>query len=225
VDTAGNPGGSQDQAVRQPSSNQPSLRPVGPLTVFAFEAYFLLLGICTTYALWMIWPYSGAPASVRVFGLAIDFSNDVDARLLLIALLAGLLGALIHITTSFATYLGNQSFYGSWISWYVMRPLIGMILGLLFYFIVRAGLVTSSGANALNPFGVAAVSGLAGLFSKQTVDKLRDIFEHAFPVTSGGDLERRGSLAPAARPASGEGAKQGGPSETGQAPPTKTPGS
>lgn len=172
----------------------PAPGPVGPLTILVFEAYFLLLGISMSYALWMIWPYASAPASVRVFGLVVDFRSDPDARLLLIAMLAGLLGSLVHVTTSFATYLGNRKFYASWIPWYALRPLIGMTLGLLFYLIVRAGLVTSSGANAVNPFGVAAISGLAGLFSKQTVDKLRDVFEQAFPITKGGDTKRDDNL-------------------------------
>jgi hypothetical protein len=71
-----------------------------------------------------------------------------------------------------------------------------MTLGLLFYLIVRAGLVTSSGANAVNPFGVAAIAGLAGLFSKQAVDKLREVFEQAFPVKQGGDDQRKDGLIP-----------------------------
>jgi hypothetical protein len=173
---------------------KPAPEPVGPLVVLAFEAYFLLLGVCTAYALWTIWPYKGAGTSARVFGLLLDFRSDADARLLILAMLAGMLGALVHATTSFATYLGNREFDRSWVPWFALRPLIGMTLGLLFYLIVRAGFVTSNGADSINPFGVTAISGLAGLFSKQTVDKLRDIFEHAFPVTKGGDAERGGKL-------------------------------
>jgi hypothetical protein len=141
----------------------------------------------------MIWPYQGA-GNVTVLGFLIDFRGDPDARLLLVALLSGLLGAQVHVTTSFADYLGNRTFYSSWVPWYAVRPLIGLTLGLLFYLIVRAGIVTSNGADAVNPFGVAAISGMAGLFSKQTVDKLRDVFENAFPVRNGGDQDRKDPL-------------------------------
>jgi hypothetical protein len=194
--TQGQPTESQEPPVNPSSGplDKPSLEPAGPLVVLAFEAYFLLLGVCTAYALWTIWPYKGAATSARVFGLLVDFKSDPDARLLILAMLAGILGALVHVTTSFATYLGNRELDRSWVPWFALRPLIGMTLGLLFYLIVRAGFVTSNGADSVNPFGVTAISGLAGLFSKQTVDKLRDIFEHAFPVTKGGDAERRGQL-------------------------------
>jgi len=193
ADDHGNPG-TPANAAAAGSQGKPPLEPAGPLVVLAFEAYFLLLGVATAYALWTIWPYKGASTSVRVFGLLIDFKNDADARLLILSMLAGMLGALVHVTTSFTSYLGNRKFDRSWIPWFALRPLIGMILGLLFYLMVRAGFITSNAADAVNPFGVSAVSGLAGLFSKQTVDKLRDIFEHAFPVSKGGDKERGDKL-------------------------------
>jgi len=46
---------------------------------------------------------------------------------------------------------------------------------------VRGGLIGgSTGADALSPYGVAAIAGLAGLFSKQATDKLREVFENLF---------------------------------------------
>lgn len=185
---------------------------VGTFSILVFELYFLFLGIGTIYVLWTIWPYAGAPAIVRVFGFPIDFKNDIDARLLAIAVLSGLLGALVHAITSLTTYLGNREFYGSWVPWYVLRPMIGMSLGLLFYLIVRGGVVNASGANAVNPFGVAAISGFAGLFSKQTVDKMRDTFEHLFGVT--GDKDRKDPLTPRPGAAADTGTRQVPPGET-----------
>jgi hypothetical protein len=38
----------------------------------------------------------------------------------------------------------------------------------------------STGADGLSPYGVAAIAGLAGLFSKQATDKLREVFENLF---------------------------------------------
>ena len=192
---AANTGASQGNPADPIPGPQPPPQPISSVTVLLFEVYFLLLGVTTAYALWSIWPYKNAPSTVQLFGLLIDFKNDSDARLLLLAMLAGGLGALVHVTTSFATYLGNREFDRAWVPWFTLRPLIGMTLGLLFYLIARAGLVTTSGADAMNPFGVGAISGLAGLFSKQTVDKLRDVFEQAFPVSKGGDKDRKNPLA------------------------------
>jgi hypothetical protein len=51
-------------------------------------------------------------------------------------------------------------------------------------------------AGDVNPYGVAALAGLAGLFSKQAMDKLRELFETLFRVAPGeGDDRRRDSLA------------------------------
>ena len=62
-----------------------------------------------------------------------------------------------------------------------MRPFIGAALALMVYFALRGGLIAgTSGAENLSPYGVAAVTGLAGMFSKQAADKLRELFENMF---------------------------------------------
>ena len=49
------------------------------------------------------------------------------------------------------------------------------------YFAARGGLIAgTSGAENLSPYGVAALAGLAGLFSKQASDKLKEVFENLF---------------------------------------------
>ena len=56
-----------------------------------------------------------------------------------------------------------------------------MALAVLVYFVLRGGLIMpSTGAGSLSPYGVAAFSGLAGMFSKQATDKLREVFENLF---------------------------------------------
>jgi len=72
---------------------------------------------------------------------------------------------------------------------------IGVALALLFYFAVRGSLLSASGSaatQAVNPYGIAALAGLVGLFSKQATDKLREVFETAFRTAPGyGDDQRR----------------------------------
>ncbi len=62
-----------------------------------------------------------------------------------------------------------------------MRPFIGTALAVIVYFVVQGGLIAgTSGAGSLSPYGVAAIAGLAGMFSKQATDKLREVFENLF---------------------------------------------
>jgi len=152
-------------------------RPLGLAGALVLEAYFVGLGTLSAWALWRIWPKGDAFAPLVLAGGRFVLSADPDSRLILIAALSALLGSFIHSATSFASYLGNHKLLRAWVGWYVLRPVIGMALGLVFYFILRAGLVTTESAAAVNEFGVAAVSALAGMFSKQAADKLEEIFD------------------------------------------------
>ena len=111
-------------------------------------------------------------------------------------ILAAAVGSYIHAATSFATYVGNKSFVASWTWWYLLRPFIGMALALVFYFVIRGGLLSvQSKATEFNPYGIAAVAGLVGIFSKQATDKLEEVFTNMFRTEGGkGDDERRDKL-------------------------------
>ena len=73
-----------------------------------------------------------------------------------------------------------------------------MALALVFYFVIRGGfLTTSGGAKDINPYGIAALAGLVGMFSKQATDKLSEVFGTLFRAAAGeGDDKRSGSLKP-----------------------------
>jgi ABC-type transporter Mla maintaining outer membrane lipid asymmetry permease subunit MlaE len=99
--------------------------------------------------------------------------------------IAGALGGYIHLSTSFVDYIGNRRFYASWKWWYGLRPFIGSSLAIIVYFAARGGLVAgTNGASTLSPYGIAAMAGLAGLFSKQATDKLREVFDTLFKPTA-----------------------------------------
>jgi hypothetical protein len=56
-------------------------------------------------------------------------------------------------------------------------------------------LSTGADASQVNLFGLVAVAGLAGMFSKQAIDKLREVFDNLFRTATGtGDVERSGKL-------------------------------
>jgi hypothetical protein len=130
---------------------------------------------------------------VNLFGGRLVLSHSVEVRLLWIAMLAGALGSFIHATTSFADYVGNRKLTGNWVWWYLLRPFIGMTLAVVFYFVVRGGFISpNAGGSDMNPFGIAAMAGLVGMFSKQAIDKLNEVFTALFG--SKGDDKRADKL-------------------------------
>ncbi|HHT9120012.1 MAG TPA: hypothetical protein ACFYD3_05665 [Candidatus Hypogeohydataceae bacterium YC41] len=72
----------------------------------------------------------------------------------------------------------------------LFRPLYGSLLALIFYFLIRGGLIAFSGGDVHIPkegdpldimrASVAGVSGLVGMFAKEAMDKLREVFETLF---------------------------------------------
>lgn len=75
-----------------------------------------------------------------------------------------------------------------------------LLLALLAYVALRGGFLTGNTTSAtanIDAYGVATVSGLVGLFSKQATDKLEEIFNTAFHTGPGiGDSQRKDSITP-----------------------------
>jgi hypothetical protein len=161
-----------------------------------------LLGATLLYSLIQVWPAAQAGkspaklnASTPITWFGRHYSPTPESALLLIVVLAGALGAFLHVATSFSDYVGNRRLMRSWTWFYVLRPLVGAALAVIFYFAILGGLFTSQGTSALNPYGIAALSALVGLFSKQATNKLQQIFDTAFAVGKGeGDDARADSI-------------------------------
>jgi hypothetical protein len=164
----------------------------------------LALSAFLVYTLIKIWPALQADLPkgrtarrfVPISWFGKKYSLTQEKALLLVVVLAGALGATLHVATSFGDYVGNRRLMRSWIWFYVLRPVVGAGLALLFYFAVRGGLfTTSSSSQDLNAYGMAALAGMVGLFSKQATNKLQQIFDAAFAVPEGqGDAARADSI-------------------------------
>ena len=160
--------------------------------------YLVAIPVLLGYFIIELWPRTDAanvwktPASV----LGVDFKLDDEIRMIALVVLIGALGSYVHVATSFASYVGNKKFIDSWTWWYVLRPFIGVALALIFYFIIRGGLLSvGTGPADANIFGIAAISGLVGMFSKHASDKLREVFDHLFRTAQGeGDDQRADKL-------------------------------
>jgi hypothetical protein len=132
---------------------------------------------------------------ISLFG--VSYSPEADVALLLLVAVLSALGSYVHAATSFVDFAGNRRLVVSWIWWYPFRLFVGVALAEIFYFAIRAGFFgTDTPTEFVNPYGLAAVAGLVGLFSKQATDKLREVFETLFRTAPGyGDETRDDSLA------------------------------
>ncbi|SRR6266568_612203 len=134
-----------------------------------------------------------------------------ETRLLLIVILAGAFGSLVHAIRSFYWYAGSRDLRWSWALTYLLLPFSGGILAMLFYFVVRGGFFSSqSTIKDTSPFAFAAFSGLVGMFSSQAVEKLKQIagtvfappeqgIDHVGPATA----PKIDLVSPASGPAAG----------------------
>ena len=167
----------QDQTLSQPASLTQTV---------LIGVYLVVLAALTIYGLMAFWPImtateQGNMTSPEARFLFWRFTLADEVRLLLVVILAGILGSLVHGIRSFFWYVGNRAFVRSWISMYLLLPFVGAALSLIFYFVLRGGLFSpQASVKYTSPFGFAAFSGLIGMFSNQAGQKLKEIAETLF---------------------------------------------
>jgi hypothetical protein len=103
-----------------------------------------------------------------------------EVRLLLIVIMAGMLGALLHDIRSLFWYVGHRDLRFSWLLMYLLLPLTGALMAVAFYFLIRGGFFPQAKADQSNPIGFAALAFLMGLFTAQAGVKLKQVFETIF---------------------------------------------
>jgi hypothetical protein len=164
---------------------------VGSRGLVILGTIILLATVAAIYMLIALWPTNAASAGTpsRIAGFAVLL--DREHRLFVVVAIAGALGGLVHCARSLYEYSGNRQLRKSWILMYVSLPFIGSALSVIFYVILRGGLITGTAAE-VNFFGFASVSALVGMFSPEAAEKLKQIFSTLLaPVAKGRDrLER-----------------------------------
>ncbi|MGB4758427.1 MAG: IPT/TIG domain-containing protein [Candidatus Saccharimonadales bacterium] len=145
----------------------------------AIAVFVLLVG-----ALLAFWPPPApnagvsAPTSSTVVLFRWSWSAvSRDGSLFVIAMSAGALGGLLHTARSLYWYVGNRNLRRSWVLMYAFLPITGAVISLITYLLLRAGLTTTQSSDAISAYGIAATGALAGLFSREAMDKLRLVFE------------------------------------------------
>ncbi len=104
-----------------------------------------------------------------------------DVNLIWLVLVTGALGSFVYSARSFVAFVGNRTLRISWTAWYLLYPLIGAALALIFYLVIRGGFLNAATTGSeVNLYGLVAISGLVGMFSKQATTKLDELFSVMF---------------------------------------------
>ena len=127
------------------------------------------------------------PQSQRASLPFLDWASSLNSnvRLLLIVVVVGALGSLVHVLRSFYWYVGNRNLKESWLLMYFLLPFSGAGLAVLFFLIARG--LSSQPVNVQSSVdGYAAMAALVGMFSQQALAKLKQIAEGFFSAAEKG---------------------------------------
>jgi hypothetical protein len=114
-----------------------------------------------------------------LFGVA-HVTLDPQVVLIAMVLMVGALGALVGSSRRFL-YFATRDELTKRDEWsYLIRPIQGAALALIVYFTLRGGYLGQDQTAPVNPYGVAALSALVGLFTRHAVSKLTDVFDTLF---------------------------------------------
>src|SRR6185295_1232668 len=94
----------------------------------------------------------------------------------LLVIFAGALGGTLHGLRSLYWYVGLRSLLKSWTLMYVLLPFTGAVIAVIFYAVIRAGLLPVPSTKEAS-LVIVAISVLVGLFSQQAAVKLKDVAE------------------------------------------------
>jgi hypothetical protein len=163
--------------------------PVGIAVIGVAVAAAMALAIYSLIALWPANSTTTAPLPSHLFRYRLLL--DREQRLFCIVAIAGGLGGLIHTARSVYWYVGNRVLRRSWLLMYIFLPFVGSALSVVFYIILRGGVLPGAGDGAqVNFFGFTAIAALVGLFSPEAARKLQQIFATLFtPAESGRKID------------------------------------
>lgn len=153
-------------------------------------------------------------------------------EVLLMTAILGALGGLIHLSTSFVTYVGNRQLLRSWIPYYIVAPFLGASLAPVVYLLLSNSVVqpvSGMGINTgnLNLPGLYAIAALTGMFARAAAEKLADVFALVFSKVDSRDKLQESTKPPGAGGPGGDTPANGNPANSNpanDAPPNGSPG-
>jgi hypothetical protein len=120
----------------------------------------------------------------------------LNTVLLILVSIAGFLGSMIHIASSFTNFVGTGKFKRSWVLWYIVKPFTGSALAIVVYVVFRGGFFSFNDPANINIYGMVTLAFFAGLFADDATLKLKEVFEVIFkPRDTRPDKLENGSFA------------------------------
>lgn len=165
---------------------------------------------------WLFFATLGVTVAMVVVIAAPDWLTAAlgpDERIadLLVTMFAGAVGGSVSAIIAYLKHACEKGDFDiAYVPWYLARPLLGLLLGAITYFLVKGGLlltVPSTAGEDFNDFGIAAVGTLVGLFSKNALEKLREVFHVIFLSREEAERNAKGENG------TGEGRSSGDPQE------------
>lgn len=124
--------------------------------------------------------------------LAIDtyfriVDNETWRKLFFMAAAGGIGGTLAALN-SFSIHQASEKFKVSFIWWYLVRPLAGLILGVVVYLLLLSNLLIlelpADAATPLTTLTYSVIAFLAGFASKEVITKLREVIKTIIPYNA-----------------------------------------
>ena len=177
---------SENQVKTDVTENQPIIPIVDKFWIVGLMFYLVALGVISVWALIAFFPCEIAAEAAATCSKVVGFmfwnlTVTSEVRMILLVVVAGALGSLVHGFRSLFWYVGNHGFVRSWILMYFLLPFVGSSLSLIFYFVIRGGLFSPSATvDATSPFGFIGLAGLVGMFSNRAALKLQEVADSIF---------------------------------------------
>jgi hypothetical protein len=135
-----------------------------------------------------------SPSPEKNREMATTPGRPTEEAVLWMVILMGALGGFLRLASSMANYVGERQLLRSWIIYYILTPLQGAALAPLIYLLLRVGVLSPANATvngrpteSLNLIGIYAFAALTGLFSKQAIEMMADVFSTIFKKVSAKD--------------------------------------
>jgi hypothetical protein len=169
------------------SLDPPEDRYVTWFGTIVWALFLAALGIALISGLVNLWSVVDTPTPTDtetkvnfLWGL-FDLEMTRETGLIALVLIAGALGSFVQASSAFVSFVGNGELKAGWVWWYGFRIFSGAVLALIVYLGIRGGLFGGQDAtDEVNPYGTAGFAGLVGLFTKQALQKLQEVFETLF---------------------------------------------
>ena len=104
------------------------------------------------------------------------------------ALIGGMSGVLYCLRAVYLTRCVRKRWDSDWHVWYYLRPLVSLLMGLVAYIFLRAGLLVLGvpSDHETSPYGFYAIAFIAGLNVVKFLVKLEDIAKSVWGISLSG---------------------------------------